>query len=506
VLTMARIERNPVAAAENEYDLIVVGGGIYGAALTLESARRGLKPLLLERDDFGGATSWNSLRIVHGGLRYLQQLDLTRMRESIRERRWYRRCFPDLVTPLACLMPLYGRGLRRPSVFRLALGINDWMSRQDHDDGRFLAGRVLDVAETIEYFPAVDRAGLVGGALWYDAVMPSSSRVVIEILRWAAGCGATSLNYVEGRELLLDAERVTGVAAADRETSERRTFRAPVVVNCAGPWSRELAATFGHDAPALFRPALAFNLLLDRAPLSAAALAVAPKRSAARTYFLVPWRGRILAGTYHVPWTGAVESPRPDPRDIARMLDDLNAAVDTLSLTSSDVLQVHAGLLPAANEKDGTVAARPKIVEHGPDGLFSVAGVKFTTARSVAEQTLKRIFANRLTEPPSPPPMQDRHASLNALSGALDTKSHDDDLRRLAEDEAVVHLDDLFLRRGDWVDCHEQVRRAAPSVCVALGWDAARTALEIDRLDRALDAHAGVVSDTVPADVKAGHA
>ncbi|HET9229063.1 MAG TPA: FAD-dependent oxidoreductase, partial [Thermoanaerobaculia bacterium] len=153
------IVRDPRGAASASYDLLVVGGGFYGTLLTLEAARRGLSVLLLERDDFGGATSWNSLRIVHGGLRYLQSLDFARYRESAAERRWFLETFPDLVEPLPCLMPLYdpprGGRLRRPWAFHLALAL----SRAE--------GRVVDAAEAVRIFPDVDRAGLLGGALWY---------------------------------------------------------------------------------------------------------------------------------------------------------------------------------------------------------------------------------------------------------------------------------------------------------------------------------------------------
>ena len=124
-MSAGAILRDPAAAAGARYDLIVVVGGVHGIMIALEATRRGLRPLPLERADFAGATSHNSLRILHGGLRYLQSLDLGRSLESIRERAWWRGHFPDLVQPLLCLMPLYGAGLRRPASLRLALGLND---------------------------------------------------------------------------------------------------------------------------------------------------------------------------------------------------------------------------------------------------------------------------------------------------------------------------------------------------------------------------------------------
>ncbi len=174
--------------------MIVVGGGIYGACVLLEAARRGLRGVLLERGDFGGATSWNSLRILHGGLRYLQTCDLTRFRESVCERRWYCRHFPELIKPLACMMPLYGRGLRRPAAMRTALALNDRLSWDRnhgvHEQLHLPVGGILDARRTVEMFPEAERSGLQGGGLWYDAQMTHSQRVLIDILHWA--CGARS--------------------------------------------------------------------------------------------------------------------------------------------------------------------------------------------------------------------------------------------------------------------------------------------------------------------------
>jgi glycerol-3-phosphate dehydrogenase len=171
------IERAIDQASGADHDLIVVGGGIYGIALTLEAARRGLSALLVERADYGGATSWANLRILHGGLRYLQSLDLVRFYQSVGERRWFLRHFPDLVRPLPCLMPLYGRGLKRPAVFRTALVLNDilsWRRNAGVTAAMHLPnGRLTSVAETAALFPAVERQGLQGGTLWHDAVMLS---------------------------------------------------------------------------------------------------------------------------------------------------------------------------------------------------------------------------------------------------------------------------------------------------------------------------------------------
>jgi glycerol-3-phosphate dehydrogenase len=459
----AELARDPRAAAAADWDLIVVGGGVHGAMLALEAARRGLAALLVERDDFGGATSWNSLRIVHGGLRYLQSLDLPRFRESIAERRWLLRSFPDVVEPLPCLMPLYrtprGGSLRRPAVMRLALAANDLLSRSRNDgvreDREIPPGRLLGAAETAQLFPGVDRVGLAGGALWHDARLTESPRLIVEVLRWAALCGSRALNYTEAVELRQEAGRVTGLRAIDRISGESLELRGRAVVNCAGPWARALAGRFDRDRAELFRPVLAFNLLLNRTPPSRAAIAVAAPGPGEQTWFLVPFQGRTLAGTFYVPANGMETGP--DTSAVDAFLASLNAAVPGWGLSRRDVVRPLWGSLPASAEGSAEPASRPVLHDHGahggPAGLLSVSGVKLTTARAVAERALAAVLRRPLPppgpieRPPADPPLPLRELLILAQRDPRAVRAH---LRRMAEREAVVTPEDLLLRRTDW--------------------------------------------------------
>ena len=389
-----------VTAAARPWDLVVVGGGIQGIALTLEAAERGWATLLVERDDFGGATTANSLRILHGGLRYLQRFDLRRFRESVGERRWFLRNFPDLVTPLPCLMPLYapprGGRLRWPSVLRAALAVNDRLSK----DREIPHGKMLSPAATAALFPGVDREGLRGGALWHDAVIACPERLIQELLCRAARSGAQVLNHTEAVELRMESGRVAGVTVADRDTGERFEVKTGAVANCAGPWVRSLARRFDRndrDIPELFEPLLAFNLLLDREPPSSAALAVAAPGPGAQTWFLVPCEGKLLAGTAYAP---AVGEAGPDEERVAGFLRDLNAAVPGLGFRPEEIVRVLWGRLPAVAAGSTVPASRPVILDHGrhggPRGLVSVSGVKLTTARVVAQKAVK-VLGQALT-------------------------------------------------------------------------------------------------------------
>jgi glycerol-3-phosphate dehydrogenase len=458
------IERRPADFARDRYDLLVVGGGVYGVAVTLEAALRGLRPLLLERADFGGGTTWNSFRIIHGGLRYLQTLDLRRFRESVHERRWFLRHFPELVRPFPFAMPISGRGMRRVPVLRAALWLNDLLSsRRNAGVGRthhIGGGRILSVSETLELVPGLDPRGLRGAALWHDGMMMCAPRVLIEMLHWACAAGARALNYIEANRLLVEGTRVAGLEAVDRTSGETFIFRAPVVANCAGPDVRGLARRFDRDIPHLFSPSIAFNLLIARPAPSRIGVAVLP-HPGGRTYFVRPWGDWSFAGTCHVPVSDETALHGPGPRDIEGMIADLNAGLPGWGVAMDDVRRVLWGLLPVMKRGSVRLSTRPVLHDHqrsgGPAGLFSVSGVKFTTARRVAEVLLamivervpglRRGLVSRVQrlEPALVPSASELRALLRADPAAARSI-----IRRLVANEAVIEPDDLLLRRTDW--------------------------------------------------------
>lgn len=500
---MGKIYRQPAVAASESYDLIIIGGGIYGVMLSLEAARRGLRALLLERDDFGGATSFNHLRILHGGFRYLQTMDLRRFRDSVAERKWFLKTFPGIVKPLPCIMPLYGNGLHRPFVLRIALWINDILSYKRNNgvcpNMRLRHGRVIDANQTRKIFPLIDTKGLQGAAVWYDACMPDSQRLLMEILRWSCEYGTTALNYVEACQLLKSKVGVAGVMAMDRESGESLEYKASVVVNAAGPWCRRLAACFHRDEPALFKSSIAWNVILERDALSDHAVAVSPKKPGGRIYFLLPWKRKLLAGTGHASWFGREEGPMPSTEMIQEFLHDLNLAVPSLEVSQKDILHIFAGLLPATQFGSVALTGREVILNHanhgGPQGLYSISGVKFTTSRLVAEKTLKRIFPEKKVTKDAVDenhsPLQDeavRHRifSFDWYPFPTDGKWKEA-LQSLIQEESVQHLDDLIFRRTTFWENSKRALEIAPYICELFPWNDARCNKELERLTKKLE-------------------
>jgi glycerol-3-phosphate dehydrogenase len=459
------ITRAPAAATAERFDLAVMGGGIHGVCVALQAAERGLRVLLLERADFGGGASGNSLRVVHGGLRYLQSLDLARFRESVAERRWFARTFPGLIEPLPCVMPLYGEGLRRRSVMRVALAVNDALSSHRNDgveEGVRLPGSTtFGAAAMCRRFRQVRADRLEGGALWYDYHMRSCERILTELLHAACALGVRALNYIEAKRILVQDGRIRGLEAVDRLDGEEYRFDAEWICNCTGAQARAFAAEQDRDYRDLFIPSLAFNVLLDGEPLSRDALAVAAPERGAPVNFLCPAPFGVWAGTEHVGRPESCRDAVVSEAEIAAFLGRMDRAVPGLNLSLRNVRRVYCGLLPVRTAGGTDLTARESCIDHGerggPIGLYSLTGMKYTTARRVAARALEKLLrASRPTairRGANVRPLSPATALLldGAQVAAMDPVDATTFIRDTAAAESVIYPEDFFLRRTNWM-------------------------------------------------------
>ncbi len=396
------------------YDLLVVGGGMYGACVAWEAASRGLSVALVEKGDFGAATSANSLKIIHGGLRYLQHADFKRMRESIHERSTLMRIAPHLVHPLPILLPTYGFGQQGRMAMMLALALNDLISfdRNQHADRqKYLPrGHTISRRACLDQLPDIDPRGLTGAAIFHDAQVYNSERLVLAFLQSAAAAGAHVANYVEVIGLCRTGKRIQGVTARDAFSGDHLTIQARMVVNTAGPWVRHVDSLAHAQTPASM-PYLATAINLITRPLfDTYAVGIASRTTyrdrdsvvarGSRLLFAVPWRDCTMIGTSYVPYTGSPDAFTLAEQDIQAFLDEFNRAYPIARLARDDVRFVHAGLVPITDVDATTGSVRlakqfqiDDHRQHGIEGLISVVGVKYTTARHVAEQTVDHIFA-----------------------------------------------------------------------------------------------------------------
>ncbi|MEN8222897.1 MAG: FAD-dependent oxidoreductase [Acidobacteriota bacterium] len=452
---MGKIIRDIGKAEKENFELIITGGGIYGIMLLLEASRRNIKTLLLEKGDFGGATTLNHLKTVHGGLRYLQSLDLPRFRESVSERKWFIKNFPQYVNPMSCLMPLYGNGLKRNSIMRGALMLNDLFSFTRNsgiqDSKKLPGGKILSAERTAEQFKGVDKKGLKGSALWYDANIEEFQRLIMTILRKSVDMGSVPLNYVEVKELKTENNEVKGVKCIDVENGKEVTFSGEVVINAGGPWSRDISADFDKDFPELFKKNLMlWNILFDREALSGSALGLTPNRGRGHTYFLHPWKGRLLVGTGEIVVGNIKDNVKVPEKEVDKFISEMNSAIPGINLTRQNILKIYAGILPATDS--GKLSKRPALIDHsatdGPKGLFSLSGVKFTTSRLVAEKAIKKIFP--VNTPKNYNEIFGETENIPDLTFGYDQDVEKKDielLKKIVEEESVIHLSDLVFRR-----------------------------------------------------------
>jgi len=408
------IQRDLKSLTDTTFDVVIVGGGIFGVALAWEAISRGLTVALIEREDFCGKASANSFRMVHGGIRYLQHADVPRIRESCAERSSLLRTAPHLVRPVPILVPTYGHGMRGRAAMRAAMLVYDTLTfdrNRGIPDARnqIPRGRLVDRKECLARFPQIDAPGLTGGALFSDGQMYNPTRLALAFLRSATEAGAVAANYVEAVGFLRNGNTVIGVAARDVELSARFEVRGRVVINAAGGWTERLLGglegggldprpTFSRDTCFIVprRIGSDWGLALQGGTKDPDALL----SRGARHLFLMPWRDCTLVGVWHVVYEGNPDAYVVSDREIGTFLAEFNAAFPGVGLRPQDLVRWNAGLVLFGENREGrkdlSYGHRSWIVDHrrreGIDGLVTVIGVRYTTARGVAERTVDLAF------------------------------------------------------------------------------------------------------------------
>jgi glycerol-3-phosphate dehydrogenase len=406
------MKRNLIPLSNQIYDLVIVGSGIYGACLAWEASLRGLSVAIIDQADFGAATSANSLKIIHGGLRYLQTADFKRMRESIQERTALMRIAPHLVHPLPVLVPIYGHGKKGKEVMQLGMKLNDLISCDRNklaDPQKHIPnGRIISTQDCQKLLPNLPSQGLTGGAIFCDAQVYNSERLTLLFLQSAEQIGAAVANYVKVTGFLQAGNCVTGVQAKDILTGNQFEIRAKTVVNTCGPWLNRVLGLV--QQPAKIQLAKAMNLVLRRSLFETYAVGLSSRNcqnQSSRFLFIAPWRNKSMVGTYYTVCNQDPDDFQITNQDILNFLNQINQTYPSANLKLEDVAFVHGGLLPQSDIK--TKTGEPLLSKHyqlrdhaqeGLNGLISVVGVKYTTARDVAQKTVDLIFKSWGQKPP----------------------------------------------------------------------------------------------------------
>lgn len=381
------------------WDLIVIGGGATGAGVAVDAASRGLSTLLLERMDFGKGTSSRSTKLVHGGVRYLEQGNIPLVMGALKERGILRRNAPHLVHDVPFVVPNYSWW--ETPFYGIGLKIYDLLAGKYG----FGSSRVLSREETLERLPTLRHEGLRSGVVYHDGQF-DDARLLIQLIMTAANHGAVALNYAPAVSLLKDESGyLTGVVAEDTETSERFHLRARVVVNATGIFTDELRRMADDGASSLIQPSQGIHLVLDRSFLRGNTAIMAPHTSDGRVLFAIPWHGHTVVGTTDTPIDRPCYEPMALDQEVAFVLETAGQYLSRPPLRE-DVLSVYTGIRPlvkAGGAQAGNTSSlsRDHLIHIDRNGLLTIVGGKWTTYRQMAEDTVDHaITLGRLAERP----------------------------------------------------------------------------------------------------------
>ena len=487
-----KLRRDLAALDRRSFDLIVVGAGIHGCCVARDAARRGLSVAIVDRGDFSGETSHNSLKTIHGGIRYIQHLDFGRSLESIREQQVWLRAAPHLVRPLPFLMPTYGHGMRGPLAMFAGLTLFNALHMARGRARAVERARVLGRGACLEMAPSLSDPEITGAAFWSDAQVERADRAALEVLADAARHGAVAANYAEVVAVQREGAQIAGVRVRDGLTGATVEVAGRMVVNAAGPWVSDVLGLgdigAGRTGAALTR---SMNIVTRRpAPDFALAIRSAlPSDSrlgkTRRLFFMAPWLDCAMFGTTHAHDDDGPDDPAAQQAEIEAFIADLNEALPALALDLDDVTYCYRGLTPA-EEGDGERSRHSRVVDHeaedGVAGMVSVIGVKWTTARGVAERCVD-LVAKKLGKAGHGDTAGARLEAFDDLAREFAGQSPDE-MRRICADHVdrtmTVNLSDMLLRRTDDLArgrlSAAEIRLVAQARAARLGWDAAEKA------------------------------
>ena len=376
---------------QTHFDVIIIGAGINGAGIARDAALRGLKVLLIDKGDVASGTSSWSTRLIHGGLRYLEHFEFSLVRESLRERETLLRIAPHLVRPILITIPIYERSTRGPWTIRAGMIAYDMLSI-----GKSLPWhRMLSRDQTLEEFPGLNPAGLLGSAQYHDAQVEFAERLVLENVLDARDHAAEVSTYTKVTRLLVEGEKVSGVQLVS-DDGTTHVARADVVINAAGPWIDRLLEQAPVDSPRLIGGTKGSHIIVPKFPGAPANAVYLEAESDRRPFFIIPWNRKYLIGTTDVRFEDDPDEVRCELWEVDYLLKETNLAFPQARLKREDIFYTYSGVrpLPWSKETDEANITRRHFIRQHPalTNLLSIVGGKLTTYRSLADECVDLIF------------------------------------------------------------------------------------------------------------------
>lgn len=381
-------------AHEELYDLIVIGGGINGAAIARDAALRKLKVVLLEKNDFGSGASSNTSKLVHGGLRYLERFQFSLVRESLKERALLLKNAPHLVRPLPFLLPVYSEDPH--SLWKINLGLFLYDCLAPNKD--LPKHRRLSPAGILQQVSGLRDHGLQGGCSYYDAQM-MDNRIVIENILSAEREGALVYNHRQVTGLIKEKNEIQGVAFLDSLTGEKGELQGKVIVNATGAWSTMIGEMEPNIEHCCLTPTKGVHLVIPKIVSDTALLLRAPQDG--RVFFILPWDKFNLVGTTDTLYQGSPDQLVVDAGDRHYLLDALNAYFPGKQITESSIIASFVGLRPLVSPevtRSPSDILREHVIQVSKGGLITILGGKYTTHRLIAEEVVDTVVIKQKSQ------------------------------------------------------------------------------------------------------------
>lgn len=403
---------------KDKFDVLIIGGGIHGASIVWECARNGYKACLIEKNDFGSATSSNSLKVLHGGLRYLQHANIKRMRESIYSRKIFQQLAPHLVKNIPFVIPTSGFGIKSRIALSIAMKLNDIISfdrNKDIDQKCFIpGGKTISKDELNVIIPGLDENNYSGGAVWFESIALNTERLLNEFLFNAYDNGATVLNYIKAKDLVIEKNEISKVIVVDELTGEEFFVKIKVVVDSVGPWLNQFLEKT-EDLKKLKSPLTkAINIIVkkkyfDEYSVGLESIKEFTDKSAVinkgkRLFFFVPIGNYTMIGTTYKIYKDIPDNCKIEKHDIQEIIDEVNSIYKPLKLKYEDVTHAHVGAqampnMEIENEFDVQADTHSLVFDHSTEGtiknLISIKSVKYTTAPSIAKNVISLLDKKR---------------------------------------------------------------------------------------------------------------
>ncbi|HNY65281.1 MAG TPA: glycerol-3-phosphate dehydrogenase/oxidase [Deltaproteobacteria bacterium] len=388
---------------DEQFDVVVIGGGITGATVAYDAASRGLKVALLEKRDFSGATSAATSKLIHGGLRYLANLEFSLVRESLRERKVLEDIAPNFVYPFPMLMTHYKLSLKKSKwAMKAGLTLYDILS---YDRGatwdqskKIPLHKTVSIEKAFEMQPSLKGQALTGASIFYDCMSIFPERLTLAFIKSAVAFGAKVANYARIDSFIMNGpDRVAGVKVTDVLTGRQVEVRGDVTINCGGPWADILLglAKQGGTVNETLRRSEGIHIITAKKTSESSVLAsMTPK---GKHFFLIPWRGHTLIGTTDKEYVGSPDEYRVTKESIMELIADVNSTFGDGFVKFEDVIHTYGGLRPLVEEQtEGTYESSRKYeifdnASEGLDGLITVEGGKYTTSRGLAQKVIDLV-------------------------------------------------------------------------------------------------------------------